>query len=149
MLIMQPKTSGRQRRRSAAGTAPQRGMALIEVLVSLLLFSFGLLGLIGLEVRSVNFSVDSEDRNRAAVFANEIASWMWTNGTVAVPAAQLTTWQGQVANATAAGLANGTVTITTTAGTTNSADILISWKPPSDSAATASSTLSTRVILPP
>jgi type IV pilus assembly protein PilV len=52
-------------------------MALIEALVSILIFSFGVLGLIGLQASAINFSVDAEDRNRAALFANEIASSMW------------------------------------------------------------------------
>src|ERR1700676_1239480 len=104
-----------------------RGMALIEVLVSLLLFSFGVLGLIGLEARSVSFSVDAEDRNRAALLANEIASSMWLTGSVAVNAA---TWQAQVSNTSAGGVPGGTVTINAVAGTTNSADIAITWTAP-------------------
>lgn len=126
----------------------QRGVALIEVLVSVLLFSFGLLGLIALEARAVNFSVDAEDRNRAALFAGEIASSMRLAGTITVSAAQLGIWQTAIADPTKTGLANGAVTITPTAGLANSADILVTWKPPSDSATAATSTLTTRVILP-
>ena len=45
---------------------------------------------------------------------------------------------------------SGVVTITPVAGTTNSADITITWKPPSPDAATRAdnSVLTTRVILP-
>lgn len=136
---------GSRRRASRA----ERGTALLEVLVSVLLFSFGLLGLIALEAKAINFSVDSEDRNRAAVFANEIASTMWLTGSITPTAAQLGTWQTQIANPAGTGLANGTLTITPNVTIPNAADILISWKPPSDTAAAASSTLSTRVILPP
>ena len=49
-------------------------MALIEVLVSILIFSFGVLGLIGLEASAINYSVDAEDRSRAALFASEISA---------------------------------------------------------------------------
>ena len=42
--------------------------------------SVGLLGLIGLQARAVNFSVNAEDRNRAALFANDVASGMWLAG---------------------------------------------------------------------
>ena len=63
---------------------PQRGVALIEALVSIVIFSFGVLGLIGLEASAINYSVDAEDRNRAALFASEIASTMWLNGTVSM-----------------------------------------------------------------
>jgi type IV pilus assembly protein PilV len=123
-------------------------MALIEVLVSILIFSFGVLGLIGLEASAVNFSVDAEDRNRAALFASDIASTMWLNGTVAVTSAQLVTWQSNIANtALSTGLPSGTVSINATPGTTNSADILVQWTPQTDQTATTRQ-LTTRVILP-
>jgi type IV pilus assembly protein PilV len=125
-----------------------RGMALIEVLVSLLLFSFGVLGLIGLEARSINFSVDAEDRNRAAILANEIASSMWLANTVAVTAPALTAWQTRAADPTNGGLPNGLLTIIPVAGTTNSTDIKLSWIPPSRPAGDDLSTFTTRVILP-
>lgn len=123
-------------------------MALIEALVSVLIFSVGVIGLIGLQATAINFSTDAEDRNRAAVLANEIASTMWLSKSVAPTAAQLATWQANAANVTAAGLPNGTVAISPTAGTTNSADILITWKPQTDAATTAVRQLTTRVILP-
>jgi type IV pilus assembly protein PilV len=126
----------------------ERGMAMIEVLVSILIFSFGVLGLIGLEASAINFSVDAEDRNRAALFASDIASTMWLNGTVSVTSAQLATWQTNIANpALPTGLPSGTVAITATAGTTNSADISIQWTPQTDKTATTRQ-LTTRVILP-
>ena len=125
----------------------QAGMALLEVLVSILIFSFGVLGLIGLEASAINYSVDAEDRTRAALFASEISRTMWLNGNVTVPAAQLATWQANIANtALGTGLPGGTVTITPTAGTTNSADILIQWTPQTDKTATTRQ-LTTRVIL--
>lgn len=116
--------------------------------MSILIFSFGVLGLIGLEARAINFGVDAEDRNRAALFANEIASSMWLAGTVTVSAGALTSWQTSVADPTKTGLANGTVTITPVTGSTNSTDITITWKPPSRAASDATSKLTTRVILP-
>jgi type IV pilus assembly protein PilV len=125
----------------------QRGMALMESLVSILIFSFGVLGLIGLEASAINFSVDAEDRNRASLFANDVSSWMWLNGTVTVPAGQLSTWQTNIANtALGTGLPAGTLSITPTANTTNSADILIQWTPSTDKTSTTRQ-LTTRVIL--
>ena len=53
-------------------------MTLIEVLVSLLIFSFGFLGLIGMQARAVQLSTDAEDRSRAALLANDIVTTMWT-----------------------------------------------------------------------
>jgi type IV pilus assembly protein PilV len=126
----------------------QRGVALLECLIALLIFSFGVLGIAGLEARAINFSVDSEDRNRAALFASEIASNMWLNGTVTVTAPALLAFQASVSDPTKIGLPNGVVSIVPVAGTTNSADITITWKPPSDAAGADNSVLTTRVILP-
>jgi len=127
----------------------QRGMALMETLVSILIFSFGVLGLAGLEASAINFSVDAEDRNRAALFASEIASTMWLNGTVTVSAAQLTTWQTAIADPTTPmGLPGGLLAIAATGATTNSADISITWVPTTDRGAAVTRTLTTRVILP-
>jgi type IV pilus assembly protein PilV len=123
------------------------GMALIEALVSVLIFSFGVLGLIGLATSAINFSVDAEDRSRAALFASDIASWMWLNGTVTVPAQQYSTWQANIKNlALPNALPGGTLSIITTNGTTNSSDIVITWMPTTDMSGTTRQ-LSTRVIL--
>jgi type IV pilus assembly protein PilV len=126
----------------------QRGVALLECLIALLIFSFGVLGIAGLEARAINFSVDSEDRNRAALFASEIASNMWLNGTVTVTTPAFTALLASVDDPTKIGLPNGTVAIVPVAGTTNSADITITWKPPSDVVGADNSVLTTRVILP-
>lgn len=143
-----PKSWAPAAQRRPPARRGQGGMALMEALVAILIFSFGILGLIGLEASAINFSADSEDRNRAALFANEVASSMWLAGTVTVPAATLTTWQTNIANATASGLTNGTLAVTAVAGTTNAADITITWKAPTRAATAAPSQLITRVILP-
>jgi len=126
----------------------QSGVALLEALVSILIFSFGLLGLIGLEARAINFSVNAEDRNRAALFANDIASSMWLSGTVTVDTTALAGWQAKVSDPTGAGLLSGTVAITAVGGTTNSADIKITWKSTTSKAGDPPSQLTTRVTLP-
>jgi type IV pilus assembly protein PilV len=139
------------RSRSQGGKS-QGGIALIEALVAILIFSFGVLGLVALEASAVNFAVDSEDRNRAALFASDVASAMWTAGSVdTIGNAQLAAlnnnvWQVNIGNPTTTGLTNGTLTVN--AVTANSADIIITWKPPARATTSAGSTLTTRVILP-
>lgn len=86
----------------------QAGMTLIEVLVSILIFSFGILGMVGLLARASQFSIDAEDRNRASLLANEIASAMWTAGSVnKLPPEDLAAWQRRVSKPEAGGLING------------------------------------------
>ena len=125
----------------------QRGMALLECLMALLIFSVGLLGLLGLEARVMNISVDSENRNRAALLASELASQMWLNNTVTPAVPAYTSLLANAGNQTLGGLPGGVATVVPVAGTTNAADITITWQEVSD-APLSPSTLTTRVILP-
>lgn len=128
----------------------QRGVALVESLMALLIFSVGLLGLLGLEARVMTFSTESENRSRAAMFASEVASQMWLNGTVAPITADYTNLLASINDQTKGGLPGGaaaTVTVTTVAGTTNAADIAITWLEHTDAPGNLS-TLTTRVFLP-
>lgn len=59
--------------------AAQRGMSLIEVLASLLIFSFGVLGLIGMQARVIGDSMDAEYRVQASYLANRLIGQMWTD----------------------------------------------------------------------
>jgi len=124
------------------------GVALLEVLIAILLFSFGILGLIGLQARAISLSTDAGDRTRAALLANEIASTMWLSKSVTVDTSAGSAWQTRVADATKDGLPNGVVNVTAVTDTTNSADIVLTWKAPSRASAEASSRLTTRVTLP-
>lgn len=76
----------------------QKGVLLLEVLVSILIFAFAFLGLVALQARAIQFSIDAEDRNRAALLANEIVSTMWaqqtTNKDTLAP--EITAWKNKV-----------------------------------------------------
>lgn len=128
----------------------ERGVALIEVLVAVLLFSLGVLGLIGLQSRAVSYSIDAEDRNRASLLANDAATQMWLTQSVTLDAAALAAWQARVNDPLASGLTNGEGQVVAVGGTTNSADITIEWQTPARGTADNSpkSRLTTRVILP-
>lgn len=101
---------------------------MIEVLVSILLFSFGLLGLVGLQSRATQHSIAAEDTNRAALLANEIASTMWTERTVNLPTGTVAAWNARVADTAGGGLPGGAGTVVV-AG--NIASITVTWRPPS------------------
>ena len=105
----------------------QSGMTLLEVLVSILIFSFGILGLVALQARATQYSVDAEDRNRAALLANEVASQMVARQTLTLPTAIVDAWQLRVGDASVDGLSNGQGVITVNG---NLADITITWRPP-------------------
>jgi type IV pilus assembly protein PilV len=104
-----------------------RGLSLIEVLVVIVLFSFGLIGMVAMQAKAVQNSVSAEDSVRAALLANDITSEMWANGTINLPTATVTAWSAAVANTTARGLPNGVGTVTVV-GTI--ATISVTWRAP-------------------
>ena len=124
--------------------ARSRGISMIEVLVVLVLFSFGLIGMVGLQARAVQTSVGAEDSNRAALLANEIASVMWGSNSVNLSTATLANWNTMVADATGRGLPNGTGTVVV-AG--NVATITVGWRAPHEPS-TAAHSYVTQVQMP-
>lgn len=126
-------------------------MTLIEVLVAILIFSFGLLGFVGLQARAIQYSASAEDTNRAALLANEIGSSMLLANTVdpANPALAGTyaTWRTRVADPTGVGLPNGTGTVVSTGKV---ATITVTWRAPSAASGTpnAINRFVTEVLLP-
>ena len=100
-------------------------MSLVEILVSVLIFSFGMLGLVGLQARAVQLSVSAEDTGRASLLASELAAAMWAARTVNLPSADVDAWKARVANATADGLPNGVGDVTVN-GTV--AEVSIIWR---------------------
>jgi type IV pilus assembly protein PilV len=120
------------------------GFTLIEVLVVMALFSFGLLGLVGLQAKAVQYSVGAEDSSRAALLANEIASTMWGAKTVTLPTATISAWQARVADASVNGLPNGAGAISVTS---NVATVTITWRGPTEPSS-ASHQYVTQVLIP-
>ncbi len=135
------------RGRSGFSRRSSRGFTLIEVLVAILLFSVGLLGLVGIHAKTIQFSVSAEDTNRAALLASNIAAKMMGAQTVSLPSADVAQWQARVSDAAVSGLPNGTGTITVNG---NSADILITWQSPNvaTGSANAINQYRTQFILP-
>jgi type IV pilus assembly protein PilV len=125
------------------------GFTLIEVLVAILLFSIGLLGVVGMQARMLQASTQNGDRARASMLANELVSTMWSQQSVNVSSATLSAWQKRVADPTTAGLPNGvgSVAYATASGTTT-ATVTITWKAPAAAAAAASSAFTTALVMP-
>ena len=62
----------------------QRGVMLIEALIAILIFSIGILGIVGLQASAVQQSTDAKNRAEAAYLADQLMGAMWTdNRTVA------------------------------------------------------------------
>ena len=59
------------------GTA-QRGAFLLEALIAILIFSFGILGLIGMQAQSIRYVSDSQYRAEATYLVNSYIARMWS-----------------------------------------------------------------------
>jgi type IV pilus assembly protein PilV len=115
----------------------QAGVSLIEVLVAILIFSFGIVGLIGLQARALQYSTSAEDTSRAALLANDLSTQMVVSRTIdpaaLVPVGAYAAWQARVADVANGGLPNGVGTAT--AVNANTITITITWQPQSTAGA--------------
>ena len=126
------------------GTTKQRGAMLIEVLVSILIFSFGLLGLVGLQAVASQNSVNAQDRSTAANIANEMVTEMWLRNTSnpANLAAQITAWQARVI---ASNLPAAAGTVATDVN--NITTVTIQWRPTARRVGESDSRYETQVVV--
>jgi type IV pilus assembly protein PilV len=124
----------------------RRGFSIIEVLIVIVLFSFGLLGLVALQARALQVSVNAEDSQRAAMLANELVATMWGANTVNLDSAVVSAWQTRVADSAGRGLPGGTGTVTITGG--NLARITVGWRPPSLASSASGHRYITEVLIP-
>lgn len=67
------RTSGASKGRNA------RGFALIEALVGILIFAFGVLGIVGLQASMTKAQTASKFRSDAAYLASELVGVMWSD----------------------------------------------------------------------
>jgi type IV pilus assembly protein PilV len=126
----------------------EAGATLIESLVAILIFSFGLLGLIGLQAASIKNTAEAKYRADAAYLANQIIGEMWSDnpanlasyahnptagGTPCTPAAaasgnaKVTTWLGNI-NSSLPGAASTMQQIVVNAGT-GQVTVTVCWLP--------------------
>ena len=127
-----------------------RGFTLIEVLISVLVFSLGILGAVGLQVRLQQATVQNGDRARASMLADEIAAVMWARQSTDIATtynSYYTAWQQAVSAPTAAGLPSGSGTVSVDP-TTKVATITITWMPTYSAASATSSVFKTTVVIP-
>lgn len=100
--------------------ASQRGSTLLEGLIAILLFSMGILGLMGMQAGAVKNTADAKYRAEAAFLANQIIGQMWVENPANLTYAHHPTTAG---TCSFSGLASGNDNVTawlgdaTTAGT--------------------------------
>ena len=123
----------------------QGGVMLLEALVAILIFSFGILGIIGLQATSIAHVSDAKYRIDASILADQIMGQMWAANHVTTDLSTkfsspkgvaFQAWQVQVSK-TLPGVSAGegtapTVTITADAtdASKSAVTVTVLWKPP-------------------
>jgi type IV pilus assembly protein PilV len=111
-----------------------RGFMLIEVLVSILIFSIGVLALVGLQAKMTHAQSASKIRTDATYLANELIGTMWSDlthlGSYANCASYgpCSDWQTKVSQS----LPNGSGTVDSVDPSTGAVSITIKWTVRSD-----------------
>ena len=63
----------------------QQGVMLLEALIAILIFSIGILAIVGMQATAVRTVTESRSRAEAALYANQLLGQIWTD---AINAAQ-------------------------------------------------------------
>ena len=124
----------------------QSGVMLLEALIGILIFSLGILAMVGLQAMSLRLATDSRDRAEAANLATQLIGQMWLNraavasyqysGSGTAPS-NLTSWISQV-NASLPNAAANPPIVTVGAGSINGVavgtqtTVTLRWKSPTD-----------------
>lgn len=134
----------------------QQGFMLLESLIAILIFAFGVLGIVALSARAVSAQSDAQYRTEAANLADEMAAKIALSvdrlsltssvsaqlQAFATPSANalVSNWLDKVTGTTSSindpavtpGLPGATVALQTIVVTGNRLDITVSWKGPAD-----------------
>jgi len=115
----------------------QRGATLLEALIGILIFSIGILALVGMQALAIKHMSDAKYRSDASFFANEIIGQMWVNraslgnyafaGAGAPPAA-INSWVTSIQNTLPGVTAAANLPIIVVAGTT--VTVTVRWQLP-------------------
>jgi type IV pilus assembly protein PilV len=116
----------------------QRGVVIVENLIAMLIFSIGILGIVGLLAVSIKNTSDAKYRNDASLLANQVIGQMWIDdkanasliASYASPnGAKFVQWEATVANALP-NIASNAPTITVDSN--NVVTVTVMWKLPGE-----------------
>jgi type IV pilus assembly protein PilV len=128
----------------------QHGVMLLEALIAILIFSIGILAIVGMQATAVRTVTESRSRAEAALYANQLLGQIWADainasqyaypGSGAVPA-RLTDWHNAVTGVTdprrgLPGAANVRPVVTISANNAQGATVQIQvfWRNPEEEA---------------
>lgn len=122
----------------------QQGVVLLEALVAILIFSIGILAIVGMQAQAVSTVTESRSRSEAAFLANQLLTQIWTDAANAAsyaydgsgtPPARLTRWVNEV-NARLPNATSRPPIVTVTNATANGAEVQLQlfWRLPDEPA---------------
>lgn len=118
----------------------QRGATLLEALIGILIFSVGILALVGMQALAIKHMTDAKYRSDASFYANEIIGNMWVNRSnlsnyayagSGTPPTELASWVSSIQNGLPGVTATSNLPIVTVAGTTIT--VTVRWQLPGSS----------------
>lgn len=109
-----------------SSTSAQQGVVLVEAMIAILIFSMGVLAIVGLQAAMVKNTTDSKFRADAGYIAQQRIGQLWADPDN--PPADGSTTNPDISNL----LPNGTLTITR-AG--NQFTVTVTWQQPGETAA--------------
>lgn len=133
----------------------QRGSALLEALVAILLFSVGVLALVALQAVSIKNSADAKYRSDASYLANQIVAQIWVDRSnidryahypsgpqcaftgsasadVSPWVTPVTAWATQAMDLLPGTASNKTQIVVNTVGSTKQVKVTVCWKSPQE-----------------
>lgn len=124
----------------------QQGVMMIEALVGILIFSFGILAMMGLQAISIKNTVEARYRTEASFIANEIIGTMWTEcggatctlssyDTTSGTNPKMTAWRTEVADKLP-GIVVGGANSPTIVVAGNAVTVTVFWRIPGSDATT-------------
>jgi type IV pilus assembly protein PilV len=139
----------RPARRAPRGS--QAGVMLIEALIAILIFSIGILGIVGLQATAVQQSSDARYRAQAAELAQQLIGQMWTGDRTAStlqtnynctpPCSSAgtgyTAWYSQVTAGLPGVASDATLKPAVSVDSAGVVTVTLYWRQPSDDAATS------------
>lgn len=127
----------------------QAGSVLLEALVAILIFSIGILAIVGMQTTAVKAAGDAKYRSDASLLAGELLGQMWVSDRIAAnlqtnfqggggtDGAAYTAWKANVTAALPVPAANPPLVTVNTGVTPPMVTIQVFWLQPSEPAGTA------------
>ena len=106
--------------------ATQKGVILLEALIAILIFSMGILAVVGLQAAMVRNTADAQYRAEASYIAQQSLGVMWANPS------NISSYNG--VTDISARLPNGTLTVISTSPplAAGQAQVIVNWQLPGD-----------------